>query len=96
VIGSHKTAVFTEDSTTKLVYHNTVVFALDRIEGTVKLRNAGYLTSTTKRRIQQAFDEFLYGWTIYQKDYTWYVRTGRGLIVEFFDGMELQLYPKED
>ena len=53
------------------------------------LNSGGWNTHTTKSR----FNEFLgdLGFTIYQKDYKWYILTPLMTKLEFFDGIEINL-----
>ena len=70
-IGSHKTNVFTEDGSVKVVYHNTVVVKFG--SGRIILDTGGYFTHTTKARMNQAACQFDLGYRVYQKDFNWFV-----------------------
>ena len=52
----------------------------DKEEATIVfLRDAGWLTNTTKSRLNAICNEFLpYGIGIYQKDWRWFVTTDKG------------------
>lgn len=63
--------------------HQTDVVTI-RSDGTYVLRNGGWQTTTTKRRINQYSPA-----RIYQKDFVWYVATAEGE-VEFTEGMEVR------
>ena len=70
-IGTHKTTVRTENNNTIVRYHNTdVVTFSDKV---VYLNNNGYMTNTTKTRINQTANEYGLGFKVYQKNYTWFV-----------------------
>ena len=93
-IGSHATTVKTTDGITRVTYHNTTVFELDRNENLLTLRSGGYQTLTTKARINQACAEFGIKVQVYQEDWTWYVQIGgweTGETLDFKDGMVIDL-----
>ena len=75
-LGTHKTSVITEMGEisrlpiTKVIFHNTVVVAFDTRK--ITLNNGGWYTPTTKKRMNQASDDFLLGFKVYQKNYEWY------------------------
>ena len=71
---------------TVVTYHGTEVVAFNKRE--IVLRNGGYRTVTTKRRMNQVSDEFCLGFRVFQKDHDWFVEY-RGETHEFFDGMVL-------
>ena len=80
-IGTHKTTVTGYQirhnnklnySTTKVCYQNTIVCEFD--DKIIKLNTGGWFTSTTKRRMNQASQEFNLGYYIYQKNYVWYCK----------------------
>jgi hypothetical protein len=60
----------------KLYYHNTAVVTYYP-NGSTKITSGGYLTATTKKRINKYSDA-----NIYQKNYVWYYPDGR----KFRDG----------
>jgi hypothetical protein len=87
-IGSHKTSLFTDtDGLTKVVYHSTTVIAWN--DKRIILNSGGYMTTTTKTRINQASNQFALGVKVYQKNFDWFV-THRGLDFPFTDNMELK------
>ena len=71
-VGYHKTSVFTEDSTTKVCYHNTIVCSFNY--NTIILNTGGWFTNTTKARMNQASNQYNLGFRVFQKDYSWYVQ----------------------
>ena len=78
------------DKSCSMIYHNTEVFNLSN--KIVTLRNDGFKTKTTLKRINEAFDlSCLSSWCIFQKDFVWYVRTGAGKAIEFKDGMKISV-----
>ena len=89
-IGKHGTQVLTEEGKTKVIYHGTPVVTLDGNK--VTLRTRGYQTVTTKRRMNQAANQFDLGFSVYQKNWDWYVwlrETNQTL--EFKEGMTFEV-----
>ena len=70
-IGTHKTKVFTENGVTFVKYHDTKVVSFT--EDTIYLNNGGFLTNTTKTRMNQASNQFNLGYRVYQKNFDWFV-----------------------
>ena len=72
MIKSHKTAVFTDDDGyTKVIYHTTKVVSFNR--DMIVLNSGGWETKTTKDRMNEASHEYGLNYSVYQKDFTWYV-----------------------
>jgi ATP-dependent RNA circularization protein (DNA/RNA ligase family) len=69
-IGTHKTKVFTASEVTCVTYHNTRVVAFS--ENAIMLDTGGYFTPTTKKRMNQASNQFDLGYRVYQKNYEWF------------------------
>ena len=83
-VGTHATKVYSDDEGLHVRYHNTrVVSAAGR---TVTLRNGGWYTATTKKRMNQFAYQYGYRFWVYQKDFAWYVDTPEGEL-QFEDGM---------
>lgn len=70
-VGTHATKVFTENGVTFVKYWNTRVVSFT--ESTISLNNGGFLTNTTKTRMNQASNEFDLGYRVYQKNFDWFV-----------------------
>lgn len=71
LIGTHKTTVITEGNKVIVRYHNTNVVEFD--ENIILLNTGGYLTKTTKLRMNQTSEEFNLGFKVYAKDRVFYV-----------------------
>jgi len=85
-VGSHRTAVYTSDGYTRIVYHQTEVVKFNHDE--TVLNSGGWHTQTTKARMNQASEQYDLGYQVYQRDYEWLVDY-RGKTLEFYDGMVL-------
>jgi hypothetical protein len=68
-------------------YHNTAVVSAMR-DGSLKLDSGGWLTATTKLAMNQASNEFGYGFSVSQRKGDWYVNW-QGKELPFTDGMVL-------
>jgi hypothetical protein len=71
-IGSHKTYVRSDGNAIIVRYHYTDVVKFT--PKTITLNTGGWETSTTKTRMNQASRQYGLGYTVYQKDYDWFVR----------------------
>ena len=74
------------DDNVRIRFHKTDILKFDG-DGNVTLDSGGYHTTTTKARLNE-FQEVAY---IYQKDFAWYVRLRNGKVVEFYDGIKINL-----
>ena len=62
-------------------YHNTDVVQFDSLY--ITLNTGGWKTATTKLRMNQASNQFNLGFSVYQKDFQWFVVIPQGETVEF-------------
>jgi len=88
MIGTHRTTtsnipIDNERSRLIVTFHNTAVVQVvnDRY---VILNSGGWLTPTTKRRMNQASDVYRLNYVVFQKGWVWYVKTPKS-ITEFAD-----------
>lgn len=90
-VGSHETTVYTDsDGALCVRYHKTVVWAMSP-DGKVKLNSGGYLTSTTKRRMNEAFRQYVPNpFGVFQRKGEWYVSRYMG------NGIHLPAFPYRD
>ena len=89
-IGSHKTTVAVgRDGVRRLTYHATVVVSEDA-NGHVTLNSGGYRTVTTKRRMNEYAQTYGAGmWSVYSRDNQWLLHKPSGVVVSFYDGIEV-------
>jgi hypothetical protein len=84
-VGRTATTITTDETgTTHVQYHATRVVSFNPDE--IVLRSGGYETVTTKRRINQASNQFGLKIGIFQKSHKWFVTTTAGTF-DFFDGI---------
>ena len=85
------TKTYNTDNGIAVSLYSTEIFNLDLEKHIITLRTGGHFTATTKRRINQVFTELNLPFTLWQKDYDWFVRkTGTDLIWKF-EGNELNI-----
>jgi len=86
-----KTKVYSTDNGIAVSLYDTEIFNLNLDKHTITLRTNGYFTVTTKRRINQAFQEFNLPYILWQKDFDWFVRKSGTDLVWEFNGDDLVL-----
>ena len=80
-IGTHKTSIGADGNSRVAVrYWSTDVVAFNDEE--IILRDGGHMSATTKLRMNQAARQFGLGYSVYQRDFTWYVKW-RGKVLEY-------------
>ena len=82
-VGKHATSITKHGENTYIRYWSTDVVTFDN--DSVLLNNGGWYTSTTKTRMNQASRQFNLGFSVYQKDFDWYVVTPAGETHKFSD-----------
>ena len=83
------TATYSDNSTTKVILYSTKIVEWNHNRDSIILNNGGWMTVTTKRRMNQVAEQFDLGFTVYQKDFEWYVVLN-GQTLPFENGMELR------
>lgn len=91
--GGVKTDIYEEDRYTCVKYHDTVVVKWNPFE--IILHSGGWQTVTTKRRMNQASNDFHLGFSVYQKAGDWFV-TWKEEVYPFEDGMVLVRKPRPE
>ena len=61
-----------DDGTLRVRYHSTDVVTLYN-DGRLVLDHGGWMTSTTKVRMNQAANQLGLGYQVYQKDFAWFI-----------------------
>ena len=73
-IGKHRTSVRLHEYNNGMVitrYCSTDIVTFN--SGWIALNHGGYMTATTKRRMNRVAEAFDLGFKVYQKDYEWFV-----------------------
>jgi hypothetical protein len=85
-VGKHATTVKTDaDGVIRITYWSTPVVTVDG--DYVTLRAGGWHTVTTKARMNQASHQFNLGYSVFQKNYEWFVTMPDGDVVPYWDGI---------
>lgn len=90
-VSGRSTAIFTDDAGTHVVYHQTKVVTWTDTQ--VTLRSGGWLSATTKLRMNQTTNQFRLGFSVRQSDHEWLVTLPNGSTVSFVDGMTFDRSP---
>lgn len=76
------------DGGVTVTYIHTEIVRYDGYQGdTITLRSGGWETVTTKRKMNQAAQQFCLGYMVFQRDQKWFVMLPSGETVDFEDGM---------
>lgn len=61
------------------------------VKNKIILCSGGWKSVTTKRKMNQASNQFNLGYSVFQKDFVWYVDTPQGETVKYYDGITLEM-----
>ena len=75
-LGRCGTKVVKADAMTLVRYWGTDVVKINESKHTIQLNSGGYHTPTTKRRMNQASNQFHLGFTVFSKKGQWWVLKG--------------------
>ena len=89
ILRFRNTAIYSDNGTTKVILYSTKIVEWNHNRDSIILNNGGWMTVTTKRRMNQVAEQFDLGFTVYQKDFEWYVVLN-GQTLPFENGMELR------
>ena len=89
-LSMHKTRIENTDNVMQVIYRNTAIVSVDNSSGNITLNSGGYKSVTTKRKMNQASRQFNLGYSVFQKNFIWYV-TYDGETMKFYDGMILEV-----
>ena len=94
MIGTHRTTITTNDNHELMVcYHSTAVVTIKTDNNNNRyavLKSGGWLTKTTKVRMNQASEEFKLNYLVFQKGWVWYVKTPE-MTAEYYDGIVIDV-----
>ena len=80
---------FNENTNCSNVFlHGHMIATVDHGTHAVKLSSCGWETVTTKSRLNAILQEVKTGFSVFQKNFDWFLN-GQGKTVDFFDGMIL-------
>lgn len=88
-LSNYRTTIHSDaDGWSHVVYVKTPIVSWN--DGTIILNSGGWKTVTTKRKMNQASNQFALGFGVYQKARSWFVALPDGQSVPFVDGMQIQ------
>ena len=87
-LSTYKTAWTEDDTGGCVIYTKTKI--VEWSEKMIVLNSDGWETVTTKRKMNQASHQFGLGFSVFQKNFEWFVVTPQGHTVGYFDGMEIE------
>ena len=70
-LSSYKTTITQDDGILCVTYQSTPIVTVSPTH--IKLNTGGWFSVTTKRKMNQASHQFDLGYSVYQRDYKWYV-----------------------
>ncbi len=73
-LGKGNTNIYASEGMTRVIFHSTAVVSWSDKE--IILDTGGWFSATTKSRMNQASHQFDLGYSVYSKDYQWFVRWG--------------------
>ena len=86
---SNTSVEYNENSNCSNVFlHGHNIATVDHATKSVKLSSCGWETVTTKSRLNAILQEVKTGFSVFQKNFDWFLN-GQGRTVDFFDGMIL-------
>ncbi len=71
-----------------VVYHATEVVKVE--DGFITLDHGGWLTTTTKTRMNQASNQFGLGFYVFQKAGEWFITLPTGKVIDFPEGYGME------
>ena len=89
-LSSYKTTYLDDEEGGIVIYHQTAIVRWQHniADTVIRLNSNGWQTTTTKRKMNQASNQFCLGFSVYQKDFDWFVTKPSGETVPYVDGME--------
>ena len=88
--GCGNTSVFfyPDENFSEVRLHGHLIAWFDHNDKRLALSSCGWQTNTTKSRLNALLHECHYGYTVFQKQYVWYISKPLGKkIYDFFDGI---------
>lgn len=83
---SNNSCLFSSGDSIYIIYINTIIFIKENNK--ITLNSDGWRTNTTKKLINKGFDITYKPYTLYQKDFKWYLKINEE-VKEFRDNITL-------
>tara|TARA_B110000902_G_C14210791_1_gene551284 strand:+ start:255 stop:545 length:291 start_codon:yes stop_codon:yes gene_type:complete len=88
-LSMYKTTLEIDGDKGCVIYTKTKI--VEWVGNKIKLNSDGWESVTTKRKMNQASNQFNLGYSVFQKDFVWYVDTPQGHTVKYYDGMTIDM-----
>lgn len=89
-LSTYRTNVMATGDRLSVVYASTLI--VDKVGNEITLDSGGWQTVTTKRKMNQAARQFGLGYSVYQREFKWFVDLPNGETVPFEDNMTFSRY----
>ena len=90
-LSGYKTAWVDNDDGGLVIYQKTKIVEWDN-NGNVTLNSDGWETVTTKRKMNQASNQFCLRFGVVQRDYKWFVTLDGCDDIPYYDGISFNIY----
>lgn len=89
-LSNYRTTWVDQGNKGSVVYAHTEIVNWE--DEKITLNSDGWESVTTKRKMNQAAQQFALGYSVYQKDHKWYVVTPTGQTLPYCDNMTFDRY----
>ena len=89
-LSNYRTTLFNIDNFGGVRYVNTDIVTWK--DNKVTLNTDGYETVTTKRKMNQASNQFGLRFDVYQDNFEWFVNLPNGQTVKYYDGITFEIF----
>lgn len=89
-LSTYRTNIMATGDRLSVVYASTLI--VDKVGNEITLDSGGWQTVTTKRKMNQAARQFGLGYSVYQREFKWFVDLPNGETVPFEDNMTFSRY----
>ena len=89
-LSNYRTTWFNNDNFGGVRYINTDIVTWKN--GKVTLNSDGWETVTTKRKMNQASNQFGLRFDVYQDNFQWFVNLPNGQTVKYYDGITFKIF----
>lgn len=90
-LSSYKTAYINNEDGGLVIYQQTKIVEWDN-NGNVTLNSDDWMTTTTKRKMNQASNQFCLRFGVVQRNFCWYVTLDGCDDIPYYDGMTFNVY----
>ena len=90
-LSSYKTVYIDNDEGGLVIYQQTKIVEWDN-NGNVTLNSDDWMTTTTKRKMNQASNQFCLHFGVVQRNFCWYVTLDGCEDIPYYDGMTFNVY----